>query len=469
MSLKHYDLLVIGSGPGGQKAAISAAKLGKNVGIIERKPYLGGVSLQTGTIPSKALREAAFLASRFSARGMREDSARQLIKHNFLSETIARKNRIISQKESVLLKQLMQQGVSIIPGEASFHDDHTITVKSPSGKTELLHADIIILATGSRPRRPADIPFDKERVLDSTSILKLKHLPESLLVIGGGVIACEFATIFAPLGVSVILVDSHQQLLAYLDKDIADNLVDHMQEMGIKLHMNTRVETVERQENKVHVKTDTGTEFIIDTLLYALGRQPNYDNLDIARAGLVNDDNGWIRINEYHQTSIGHIYIIGDLAGNPSLASTAMQQGLMVVQHAFTDEQKPTSAPLPMAIYTIPELSYVGETERQLQERGADYVVGNASYAETARGQIIGDENGMLKLLVERSSRVILGVHIIGEAASELIHVGQIAMSYQSTVDRLADNVFNYPTLAECYKTAALCCIDQLETDVNNA
>ncbi len=468
MSLKHYDLLVVGSGPGGQKAAINAAKLGKSVGIIERKPYLGGVSLQTGTIPSKALREAAFLASRFSARGMRADSARQLIKHNFLSETIARKNQIINQKESVLLKQLMQHGIAIIPGEASFHDEHTLTVKSPTGQTELLHAKVIILATGSRPRRPVEIPFDKERILDSTSILKLKYLPESLLVVGGGVIACEFATMFAPLGVKVNIVDSHQQLLAYLDKDIADNLVDHMQEMDIKLHMNTRVKSVKRQDNKVHVQTDSGTEFIVDTLLYALGRQPNYDNLDIARAGLINDDNGWIRINEDHQTSIKHIYIIGDLAGSPALASTAMQQGLMVVQHAFADEQQSKPAPLPMAIYTIPELSYVGETERQLQQRGVDYIAGRASYAETARGQIIGDQHGMLKLLVERSSRQLLGVHIIGEAASELIHVGQIAMSYQGTVDRLADNVFNYPTLAECYKTAALSCIDQLKAHGNS-
>jgi NAD(P) transhydrogenase len=462
MSEKTYDLLVIGSGPGGQSAAMNAAKLGKRVGIIERKPCLGGVSLQTGTIPSKALREAAFLASRFSAGGMREDSARHTMGQNFLAEAISKKDRIVKQKEVTLLKQLLQRGVSIIPGEGSFHDPHTLAVKNPAGQTDLLQAEKIILATGSRPRRPQHIPFDKERVLDSTSILKLKQLPSSLLVVGGGVIACEFATIFAPLGVDVTIIDSHQQLLAYLDKDIADNLAGHMQEMGIQQYMNTKVNAVQRQHDKVKVETDTGQQFSVDTVLYAQGRQPNYDDLHIERAGLINDDNGWIRINEAHQTSAQHIYIIGDLAGNPALASTAMQQGVMVTQHAFAQKKQASVAPLPMAIYTIPELSYVGETEKQLQQRQVDYVTGTASYADSARGQIIGEHHGMLKLLVDRSSHQILGVHIIGEAASELIHIAQLAMACSCTVNRLADNIFNYPTLAECYKIAAMSCTDQI-------
>jgi NAD(P) transhydrogenase len=462
MSKKTYDLLVVGSGPGGQTAAITAAKLGKRVGIIERKPCLGGVSLQTGTIPSKALREAAFLASRFSAGGMREHATRQTMGRNFLAEAIGKKDRIVKQKEVTLLKQLLQQGVSIIPGEASFHDTHTLVANNPAGQSVLLQAEKIILATGSRPRRPQHIPFDKERVLDSTSILKLKHLPSSLLVVGGGVIACEFATIFAPLGVAVTIIDSHQQLLAYLDKDIADNLAGHMLEMGIQQYMNSRVNTVQRQQDKVVVEADTGQQFTVDTLLYAQGRQPNYDNLHIERAGLINDDNGWVRINEAHQTSAKHIYIIGDLAGNPALASTAMQQGVMVARHAFAQEKHASDTPLPMAIYTIPELSYVGETERQLQQRQVNYVSGTASYADSARGQIIGEHHGMLKLLVERSSHQILGVHIIGESASELIHIAQLAMACSCTVDRLADNIFNYPTLAECYKTAAMSCMDQL-------
>ncbi len=462
MSKENYDLLVVGSGPGGQSAAITAAKLGKRVGIIERKPSLGGVSLQTGTIPSKALREAAFLASRFSARGMREDHSRQNMGRNFLAEAIDKKDRVVKQKEVSLLKQLLKCGVSIIPGEASFHDAHTLAICTPGGQTELLQAENIVLAAGSRPRRPENIPFDKERVLDSTAILNLKQLPSSLLVVGGGVIACEFATIFAPLGVAVTIIDSHQQLLAYLDKDIADNLSGHMHDMGIQLHMSTKVTAIKRHQDQVEVTTDSGQQFSVDTVLYALGRQPNYDGLEIERAGLTNDDNGWIRINENHQTGAEHIYIIGDLAGNPALASTAMQQGKMVAKHAFAQQQNVSSTALPMAIYTIPELSYIGETERQLQQRQADYVTGIASYADSARGQIIGEYQGMLKLLVDRSSQKILGVHIIGEAASELIHIAQLTMSCNCSVDTLAENVFNYPTLAECYKIAAIACLDQL-------
>lgn len=465
MPNKYFDVLVVGSGPGGQSAAITAAKLGKNVGLIERKPYLGGVSLQTGTIPSKALREAAYLASRFSAQGMREDSARQVMKETFLAQTINLKERIIKQQESVLLSRLLRHGISIIPGEACFENSHTLAVKNPAGVTEHIEADIIILATGSRPRRPEKIPFDKTRVLDSSSILKLKKLPDSLIVIGGGVIACEFATLFAPLGVKVSMIDSHEQLLAYLDKDIIDKLGEQMQQMGIHVHLKTRVTSISATGSQVDVITDQEQHLKSDVVLYALGRQPNYDNLRIERANLVNDDNGWIPINEHHQTHEKHIYIIGDLAGNPALASTAMHQGQWVTEYALHNRHKNPDMILPMAIYTIPELSYAGETEQQLQHRQVDYVVGKASYSETARGMIIGDQHGLMKLLVEKASRRLLGIHIIGESASELIHVGQMALNSSATVDSLARNIFNYPTLAECYKTAAQNCLDQLEAE----
>ena len=463
MPNKSFDVLVVGSGPGGQRAAITAAKLGKNVGLIERKPYLGGVSLQTGTIPSKALREAAYLASRFSAQGMREDSAREVIKESFLSQANNLKERIIKQQESVLLSRLLHYGVSIIPGEASFEDTHTLAVKNRSDVTEYLQAEVIILATGSRPRRPENIPFDKARVLDSSSILKLKKLPSSLIVIGGGVIACEFATLFAPLGVRVSMIDSHQQLLAYLDHDIISMLSEQMQQMGINVHLQTRVESILATENQIDVTTSEGHQFSADVVLYALGRQPNYDNLRIERANLINDDHGWIPINEHHQTSEKHIYIIGDLAGNPALASTAMHQGQWVTEYALDKRLHDPDMILPMAIYTIPELSYAGETEQQLQQRQADYVVGTAHYSETARGMIIGEQYGVLKLLVDKASTSLLGVHIIGESASELIHVGQMALNASASVDSLARNIFNYPTLAECYKKAAQDCLDQLD------
>ena len=463
MTSFDYDLLVVGSGPGGQEAAIAAAKLGKRVAVIERKPYVGGASLQTGTIPSKALREAAYVTSRTASLGMRRTIQTRVAREpGFLIEALGQKDRVVDRKESQLLERLMKQGVMLIPGEAGFVDAHTLQITGPRGDHQQLSAAFIVLATGSRPRRPAFVPFDKERVLDSTSLLKIRRLPASLIVVGGGVIACEFATIFAALGSAVTLIDSHAQLLAYLDADIVARLAEDFNDMNINLRMNTRISEIRRAGEVVEVTTEQGDSLQADALLYALGREPNYGLLELDRAGLVADDQGWVRINEYQQTSQSHIYIVGDLAGHPSLASTAMEQGRLAVQHAFQGDVQQRAGLLPMAIYTIPELSYVGETERELQAREADYVMGCAPYADTARGQIIGNEHGLLKLLVDRQSRSILGVHIIGESASELVHVGQMAMTCNATVDVLAATVFNYPTLAQCYKTAALDCLAQL-------
>jgi NAD(P) transhydrogenase len=463
MSRYDFDILVVGSGPGGQSAALQAAALGKRTGLIERKPRLGGVSLQTGTIPSKALREAAWLTSRFAARGMRESSAsRGPVQSGFLGEAVSRKQRVIENQATLLLQQLMAAGVILIPGEAAFQDPHTLIIQRPDGKRDQLSAGIVILATGSRPRRPQAVPFDRERVLDSTSILQLRQLPQRLLVIGGGVIACEFATMFAPLGVSVQLVDSHRHLLAYLDDDILRILESDLRDMGIKLHMQTRVSDMARIDDHVRVTTAEGDSLEADVLLYAQGREPNYDRLELARAGLVADDHGWVRINAQHQTRQPHIYIIGDLAGRPSLAATAMEQGRLAVQHAFAAKRLLPAGHLPMAIYTIPELSWTGDTERNLQDQGTDYVVGRAHFSKTARGQIIGEEHGFMKVLAATATRELLGIHIVGESASELIHVGQMAMNCGATVDTLAACVYNYPTLAECYKTAALDCLRQL-------
>ena len=464
MTTLDYDLLVVGSGPGGQSAALEAASLGKRVGLIERKPYIGGVSLQTGTIPSKALREAAYLASRFAARGMRQAvPGRGGVDSGFLGEAGTRKQRVIDNQAALLLRQLMAAGVTLLPGEAVFVDPHTLRVTRPDGSHEQLQAEVIVLATGSRPRRPPDVPFDKQRVLDSSSILKLRHLPEQLLVVGGGVIACEFATLFAPLGVQVQLVDSHDHLLAYLDEDIQQILEADLLDMGVALHMQSPVDHIIREGTRVALTTRGGLRLEADVLLYALGREPNYAGLNLEAAGLVADDHGWVRVNRQQQTAQSHIYIIGDLAGWPSLASTAMEQGRLVADHAFGKANREAAELLPMAIYTIPELSYVGSTERELREQGIDYVVGRAWFHETARGQIIGAERGFMKLLVARADRALLGVHIIGESASELVHVGQMAMGCGGGLDALAHSVFNYPTLAQCYKTAALDCLRQLK------
>ena len=463
MSRFDYDLLVVGSGPGGESAAIAAARLGKHVAIIERKPYVGGVSLQTGTIPSKALREAAYVTSRSASLGMRRTIQSQAVtKPDFLTEALSQKDQIIQLKAGQLLKRLMQHSVTLIPGEATFIDAHTLQVTANSGEQQSLTAEFIILATGSRPRRPEAVPFDKERILDSTSVLKIRQIPGSLIVVGGGVIACEFATIFASLGSQITLIDSHAQLLAYLDSDIVKRLTDDFNDMHINLRMNTTINKIERADNGVTVTTEQDEVLHADALIYALGREPNYSGLQLDKAQLVADDKGWVRINKHHQTSQSHIYIVGDLAGRPSLASTAMEQGRLAAHHAFNAKILHSADLLPMAIYTIPELSYVGETERELQARNADYVKGYAQYADTARGKIIGNDHGLLKLLIDRNTRAILGVHIIGESASELVHVGQMAMNCKADVDILASTVYNYPTLAQCYKTAALECLSQL-------
>ncbi len=457
----NYDLIVIGSGPGGQSAAVHAAQMGKRVALIERKPYLGGVSLQTGTIPSKALREAAFLNTRNAQLGMRGALPHNPAGAHLLADAMGEKDQVIRNKESQILESLMRHGITLISGEASFVDEHTLSVRHQSSDTRYT-AKVIILATGSRPRRPNDIPFDKQRILDSSSVLKLRKRPDSMIVVGGGVIACEFASIFAALGTRITLVDSHTQLMAYMDDDIIQVLQDEFSLLNIELKMNTRVKQVEKSDDRVSLTTEENETLQADTLLYALGREPNYAYLKLSNAGLHADDNGWVQINDVFQTSQSSIYIIGDLAGRPSLASTAMEQGRIAAQHAFSGKSLQQSGPLPMAIYTIPEVSYVGETEAELKQRNASYVCGIAHYKNTARGQIIGNHYGLLKLLVDRESRQILGVHIIGESASELVHVGQMAMTCKANIEVIAQTVFNYPTLAQCYKTAALKCIEAL-------
>ena len=460
--MNHFDVLIVGSGPAGQHAALHAARGGKRVGIIERKPRIGGAGLQTGTIPSKALREVAYLASRLGRRGMREAFSDYVLRrHGLLAETIHRKEMVINQQESVILQQLMEYGVSLIPGEVSFVDDHTLEVQREGREVRCLQADSIVLATGSRPRRPAEVPFDGKTVLDSTSILQLKRLPHSLTVIGGGVIACEFVSIYAALGVEVTIVDSHDQVLSYLNKDVVEVLTDTLHSMGVKFHMNSRYNAIRKEENRICTELESGEKLYSDILLFAQGREPNVDSLKIDNAG-IETRNGWIKVNDYFQTSQPHIYAIGDLIGWPALASTGMEQGRLAAQHLLGMPVPSLANKLPMAIYTIPEISSVGSTERELKKAGIDYVVGRGWYNKSGRGQIIGDTSGLLKLNVDRKTRQLLGVHIAGESASELIHIGQLVMNMNGTVDDLQQNVFNYPTLAECYKMAAKDCLNKL-------
>ncbi len=463
MASTRFDLVVVGSGPAGQQAAITAAGAGKSVAIVERKPRLGGVGLQTGTIPSKALREMAYVEAVASRSGMRQPLSRGAARpHTLLMDAIHKKDDVINQQESVLLNQLMRSGVALIPGEASFVDAHTIAVAAPNGERRTLSAGAVILATGSRPRRPAWVPLDRERVHDSTSILHMTRLPRRLLVVGGGVIACEFASIYAALGVEVTMIDHHQQVLSWLSRDIVGALTDAMTAMGIRFAMQRRVTAIRRDGDVVTASLEGGDTLEGDCLLYAMGRKPNVEHLALARAGIEPDEHGWIGVDCHFRTACPHIYAVGDLIGNPALASAALEQGRVAATHACGIDIATTSSELPMAIYTIPEVSSIGRTERQLREEGVDYVTGYGRFNDSARGKIIGDYTGMVKLNVDRASRTLLGVHIVGESASELIHIGQLVRSYNGVVDDLVRNVFNYPTLAECYRMAALDCLRQL-------
>ncbi|MDP2761113.1 MAG: Si-specific NAD(P)(+) transhydrogenase [Sideroxyarcus sp.] len=456
-----YDILIVGSGPAGQHAAWQAARMGKRAAIIERKPKIGGAGLQTGTIPSKALREVAYLLSR--SGGMRSALAPDWrSRHGLLADAVRRKEGVIAQQESVILKRLLKHGVALIPGEASFVDTHTLQVADSSGQTRRISAEVIILASGSRPRRPGNVPFDKKTVLDSTSILNLRHLPDSLLVVGGGVIACEFVSIFAALGVQVCVVDSHAQLLEYLSEDVVGVLADSFLGMGVTFHMQQRVTEIRRQDHGTLTVLENGKQIRTDAVLFAQGREPNSGGLNLEQAGIRAQD-GWISVNPHFQTSVPHIYAVGDLIGRPALASTGMEQGRAAVLHAFGGAEYVTAENLPMAVYTIPEISWVGKTEKEIQQQDIPYIVGRAYFKDSARGQIIGDAQGLLKLIVDTRNEKLLGVHIVGEQASELVHIGQLVMNLHGTVRDLISNVFNYPTLAECYKLAALDCTHQLE------
>ncbi|MGV8933219.1 MAG: Si-specific NAD(P)(+) transhydrogenase [Gallionellaceae bacterium] len=458
-----YDVIIVGSGPAGQHAAWQAARMGKRSAIIERKPRIGGAGLQTGTIPSKAMREMAYLVSRSGQSGMRRALASDgRARHGILADAVRRKEAVIAQQESVILQRLLKSGVALIPGEAAFEDAHTLQVVDAGGNKNSLSAQVIVLASGSRPRRPANIPFDKKTILDSTSILNVRHLPESLLVVGGGVIGCEFVSIFAALGVQVSVVDSHKQLLTYLSEDVVSVLADSFLAMGVEFHMQERVAEIRKEGEGVVTVLASGKQIHTDAVLFAQGREPNSGGLQLQHAGIKVQD-GWIEVNEDYQTSVPHIFAVGDLIGRPALASTGMEQGRAAVLFAFGGAKHVTAENLPMAVYTIPEISYVGKTEAEIVAEKIPYVIGRAWFKDSARGQIIGDGQGMLKLVVDARDEKLLGVHIVGEQASELIHIGQLVMNLKGSVRDLVSNVFNYPTLAECYKLAALDCVHLLE------
>lgn len=461
-----YDLIVIGSGPAGQRAAIQAAKLGKRVALAEKKTVLGGVSVNTGTIPSKTLREAVLDLSGYRERefyGLSHTVKQRIT----MQDLLARVDAVIRHEIDVTRAQLLRNRVEVIAATASFVDINSIRFDyaDSSGQRTVTMARAII-ATGTEATRDDHIPFDGKHVLTSDDVLVMDELPRTLTVIGAGVVGCEYASMFAALGVRVTLVDRRPKLLPFIDAEIADTLAYHLRENRVTMRLNEAVAGVESvtDESGEHVRIllESGKQIVSDKALYSIGRTGNTSRLGLPAAGIEPDDRGRIVVNAYYQTATPHIYAVGDVIGFPSLASTSMEQGRLAACHAFGVAATSVPELFPYGIYTIPEISMVGKNEEELTHDGVPYEVGKARYREIARGQIIGDTTGLLKLMFHCSTRKLLGVHIIGEGASELIHIGQAVLAFGGKVDYFVETVFNYPTLAECYKTAAFDGINRL-------
>jgi NAD(P) transhydrogenase len=443
---KKYDLVVIGSGPGGHRAAVQAAKLGQKVLILE-KDRMGGACLHLGTIPSKTLREAALAAVNGTT---------------WIHEIFTRTHALIDEEREITEEHFHRNHVEAMIGTCSVIDPKKVNIATKSGNFEVA-TRYILIATGTRPRRPSEIPFDGEVIFESDSILQLKSQPQSMLVLGAGVIGCEYASIFARMGVKVTLVDSRPELLGTIDREIVEALSKQFEKEGINLMLATKFEELKKVEKRgklsASVKLISGDrveEREFDTVLYCLGRTGNHEQLGLSSVGIVPDSRGQIPVDSNYQTTVPSIYAVGDIIGPPALAAASSEQGRLAVLHAFTGEKAEFPDTFPYGIYTIPEISSVGVQEAQLIAKKVKYVVGKAPYRILARGKMVGDEFGFLKLIVHARTRRIVGVHVIGTSATELVHIGQVAMAFGATVDFFVDNVFNYPTLAEAYKVAAL-------------
>jgi len=453
--VQQYDLIVIGTGPAGEKAAAQAAYFHKRVGVVEASLEFGGACVNTGTLPSKILRESALYFSGIKQRGLYgvDYSLREgLTIENFMH----RKEILVEEERRKVRENLAAHHVDVIHGVASFKDAHTIAVKTGHEEIVGLRADFILIATGSRPHRPPEIPFDDTVTFDSDSILKMGRIPASLAVIGGGVIGCEYASIFTALGVQVALVDGRDRVLPFLDAEISGRLRERLTNLGVNFLLEERMASIARTPNGVHIELQSGKTLDAEAALFAAGRRGATDELHLESAGLALNKRGYLEVNESYRTAVPSIYAAGDVIGFPALASTSMEQGRVAVCHAFGFEyKKRVASMLPMGVYAIPEISSVGETEESCKEKKFDYEVGRARYANNARGLIVGDSSGLLKLIFRRSDRRLLGVHILGESATELIHLGMMVLETGGSIDMFIDFVFNFPTLSEMYKYAA--------------
>jgi NAD(P) transhydrogenase len=452
----EYDLVVIGSGPGGQKAAIAAAKLGKSVAVVERLQMIGGVCVNTGTIPSKTLREAVVYLTGMSQRELYGASYR--VKEKITpADLLARTKHVIGREIDVVRSQLMRNRVELYTGHGRFVDEHTVMVEDTNrGEQVSVRGEYIVIATGTKPARPAGVEFDEERVLDSDGILDVKSLPSSMVVVGAGVIGIEFASMFAALGTKVTVVEKRDSMLDFCDPEIVEALRFHLRDLAVTFRFGEEVTAVDVGAAGTVTTLASGKQIPAETVMYSAGRQGQTDHLDLANAGLEADSRGRIFVDDRFQTKVDHIYAVGDVIGFPALASTSMEQGRLAAYHAFGEPTAGLSELQPIGIYSIPEVSYVGATEVELTKDSIPYEVGVSRYRELARGQIAGDSYGMLKLLVSTEDLRLLGVHIFGTNATELVHIGQAVMGCGGTVEYLVDAVFNYPTFSEAYKIAAL-------------
>ncbi len=452
--MQAYDLVVIGSGPGGQRAAIQAAKSGKRVAMIERGVGVGGVCTNTGTIPSKTMREAVLHLSGFYYQNFY--GANYRVKETVtMADLNYRIQRVIESEVSVIQAQLQRNGVDLLHGVGSFLDAHRIQVENGNGRNELEAANVLI-ATGTKPAVNAKVPVNGRTIIDSDQILNMTQIPKTLIVVGGGVIGVEYACMFATLGVRVTIVEKRPRLLEFADTEMVEALTYNMRDRRVTMRLNEEVESVEElADGRVAAMLVSKKRVMGDALLYAVGRQGNVDGLNLAAAGVTADERGRIHVDADYRTAQPHIFAVGDVIGFPSLASVSMEQGRIAAANAFNIKIQSDPATYPYGIYTIPQISFIGKTEEQLTQEDVPYEVGVAYYREIARGQISGHTEGRLKLLFHRETLELLGVHIYGEEAAELLHIGQAVFSLKGKVTYFVNTVFNYPTLAECYKAAA--------------
>src|SRR5580698_3563895 len=449
-----YDLIVIGSGPAGQRAAIYGAKLGKKVAVVESREVVGGACINTGTIPSKTMREAVLHISGYNYKSIYGMNYR--VKERITMADLAfRVQHVIKTEVDVTEAQLSRNNIEMLTGVASFEDPTHIKVTNSTG-ANVYEAKNIIIATGTKPASSPKVPINGTTIINSDLVLNLVNLPKTLIIVGGGVIGVEYCCMFAALGVRVTLIERRPKLLEFADQEIVEALSYHLRDARVTMRLNEEVESVEQVDDQIVANLESKKKLTGDALLYAVGRQGNVDELNLAAVGIESDSRGRIPVDKDFRTKAPHVFAVGDVIGFPSLASVSMEQGRIAAARAFGDDGVVSNPSFyPYGIYTIPEISFIGKTEEQLTEEDVPYEVGVAYYREIARGQIRGDTTGRLKIIFHRETHYLLGVHIIGEGASELLHIGQAVMALGGKLDYFVETVFNYPTLAECYKVAA--------------